>query len=133
PRGGHAQDEAGRPGAGPRGVAGLRAGAPRPARPARGPAAHLLTGRSLAPMDLANLDPSQVLRQTILGMSRNDQLRSVIEKAPVSGDIVRRFVGGVSSEDAVRTATELVDTRRLVTIDYLGEDTLDPTQAAATR
>jgi proline dehydrogenase len=84
-------------------------------------------------MDLANLDPSQVLRQTILGMSRNDQLRSVIEKAPVSRDIVRRFVGGVSSEDAVRTATELVDTRRLVTIDYLGEDTLDPTQAAATR
>lgn len=84
-------------------------------------------------MDLANLDPSQVLRQTILGMSRNDQLRSVIEKAPVSRDIVRRFVGGVSSEDAVRTATELVDTRRLVTIDYLGEDTLDPAQAAATR
>jgi proline dehydrogenase len=84
-------------------------------------------------MDLANLDPSQVLRQTILGMSRNDQLRSAIEKAPVSRDIVRRFVGGVSSEDAVRTATELVDTRRLVTIDYLGEDTLDPAQAASTR
>ena len=84
-------------------------------------------------MDLANLDPSQVLRQTILGMSRNEQLRSAIEKAPVSRDIVKRFVGGVTSEDAVRTATELVDTRRLVTIDYLGEDTLDPAQAAHTR
>ena len=84
-------------------------------------------------MDLANLDPSQLLRQGILGMSRNDQLRQVIEKAPVSRDIVKRFVGGVSTRDAVATATELVDTRRLVSIDYLGEDTVDPAQAEQTR
>lgn len=84
-------------------------------------------------MDLANLDPSQMLRQGILGMSRSDQLRQLIEKAPVSRDIVTRFVGGVTTEEAVRTASELVDTRRLVTIDYLGEDTLDPAQAEHTR
>ena len=84
-------------------------------------------------MDLADLNPSAVLRQTLLGMSRNDQLRQLVEHAPVSRDVVRRFVAGDATPDAVRVATELVETRRQVTIDYLGEDTLDPEQAAATK
>jgi proline dehydrogenase len=84
-------------------------------------------------MDLADLNPSAVLRQTLLGMSRNDQLRRIIEGAPVSRDVVRRFVAGDRTPDAVRVATELVETRRKVTIDYLGEDTLDPAQATATK
>ena len=84
-------------------------------------------------MDLADLNPAVLLRQTILGMSRNDQLRDVIEKAPVSRDVVRRFVGGVTTEDVVEVASELVDTHRLVTIDYLGEDTVDPAMATHTR
>lgn len=84
-------------------------------------------------MDLTDLNPAAVLRQTLLGMSRNDQLRSVIEKAPVSRDVVRRFVGGEHVQDVMSVATELVDTRRLVTIDYLGEDTTDPAMAARTR
>ncbi|WP_192498676.1 proline dehydrogenase family protein [Ornithinimicrobium pratense] len=83
-------------------------------------------------MDLADLNPSAVLRQTLLGMSRNDQLRQIIEQAPVSRDVVKRFVAGDQTPDAVRVAGELVETRRRVTIDYLGEDTLDPEQAAAT-
>lgn len=84
-------------------------------------------------MDLADLNPSAVLRQTLLGMSRNDQLRRIIEQAPVSRDVVRRFVAGDRTPDAVRVAGELVETRRKVTIDYLGEDTLDPAQATATK
>ncbi|MGC5582842.1 proline dehydrogenase family protein [Ornithinimicrobium sp. W1679] len=84
-------------------------------------------------MDLADLNPSALMRQTLLGMSRNDQLRSVIESAPVSRDVVRRFVGGVTDEEVLGVATELVDTRRLVTIDYLGEDTVDPAMAEHTR
>ncbi|WP_289017963.1 proline dehydrogenase family protein [uncultured Ornithinimicrobium sp.] len=84
-------------------------------------------------MDLADLNPSALMRQTLLGMSRNDQLRSVIEAAPVSREVVRRFVGGVSDQDVIGVATELVDTRRLVTIDYLGEDTVDPVMAERTR
>ena len=84
-------------------------------------------------MDLADLNPSTLLRQTLLGMSRNDQLRTVIERAPVSRDVVHRFVGGVSTEEVLGAVTDLVDTRRLVTIDYLGEDTLDPAMATATR
>lgn len=84
-------------------------------------------------MDLADLNPSVLMRQTLLGMSRNDQLRSVIEGAPVSRDVVRRFVGGVTDEEVTAVAGELVDTRRLVTIDYLGEDTVDPVMAEHTR
>ena len=84
-------------------------------------------------MDLADLNPSAVLRQTLLGVSRNDQLRQLIEQAPVSRDVVRRFVAGEGAHDAARVAAELVQTRREVTIDYLGEDTLDPGQAAQTR
>lgn len=84
-------------------------------------------------MDLADLNPSSMLRQTLLGVSRNDQLRRTIEQAPVSRDVVRRFVAGDSTADAVRASAELVETRRRVTIDYLGEDTTDPEQAAATR
>jgi proline dehydrogenase len=84
-------------------------------------------------MDLADLNPSAVLRQTLLGMSRNDQLRQIVEQAPVSRDVVKRFVAGEQNADAVRVADELVQTRRRVTIDYLGEDTLDPAQAARTR
>lgn len=84
-------------------------------------------------MDLADLNPAAVLRQTLLGASRNDQLRQLIEQAPVSRDVVRRFVAGEGAHDAARVAAELVQTRRQVTIDYLGEDTLDPEQAAQTR
>lgn len=84
-------------------------------------------------MDLAHLNPSALMRQTLLGMSRNDQLRQVIEHAPVSRDVVRRFVGGTTTQDVLAVATELADTRRLVTIDYLGEDTVDPAMAEHTR
>ncbi|MDO5739218.1 MAG: proline dehydrogenase family protein [Ornithinimicrobium sp.] len=84
-------------------------------------------------MDLADLNPAAAMRATLLGMSRSDQLRQVIERAPFTRDVVRRFVGGVSVADAVQVSTELVDTRRQVTIDYLGEDTVDPAMAAQTK
>ena len=84
-------------------------------------------------MDLADLNPATLMRQTLLGMSRNDQLRQVIEHAPVSRDVVRRFVGGTTTDDVLSVATELLDTRRMVTIDYLGEDTVDPAMAERTR
>ncbi|WP_298890928.1 proline dehydrogenase family protein [uncultured Serinicoccus sp.] len=84
-------------------------------------------------MELADLNPSALMRQTLLGVSRNTTLRQVIEQAPVSRDVVKRFVAGDSTPDAVRVTGELVDTHRQVTIDYLGEDTTDPAQAEATR
>ena len=79
------------------------------------------------------LDPSGVLRQGLLQLSKSDRVRELVEKAPVSRDVVKRFVAGDSTADAVRVAAALGLTGRLATIDNLGEDTLDLAQAQATR
>jgi proline dehydrogenase len=79
------------------------------------------------------LDPSGVLRQGLLQLSKSNRVRDLVEKAPVSRDVVRRFVAGDSTVDAVRVARELDLNGRLCTIDNLGEDTLDFGQAQRTR
>lgn len=76
---------------------------------------------------------SDLLRNALLQLSRSDAVRDVIVDAPVSRGVVRRFVAGANLPDAVQASRDLVQTRRLVTIDYLGEDTLDLAQAQATR
>jgi proline dehydrogenase len=73
-----------------------------------------------------------MLRQVILAASRSDSLRRVVEHAPVSRQVVKRFVSGASTEDAVRVSAELLASGRTVTIDYLGEDTLEAAQAEST-
>jgi proline dehydrogenase len=79
------------------------------------------------------LDPSGVLRQGLLQLSRSDRVRDLIERAPVSRDVVKRFVAGDRTVDAVRVASELDLTGRLATIDNLGEDTVELGQAQTTR
>jgi len=79
------------------------------------------------------LDASGVLRQGLLQLAKSERIRDLIERAPVSRDVVRRFVAGDSTRDVVRAATELDLTGRMSTIDHLGEDTLDLGQAQATR
>jgi proline dehydrogenase len=74
-----------------------------------------------------------MLRQTLMQLSKSARVRNLVETAPVSREVVRRFVAGTTAADAVRACTELVGTHRLVTIDHLGEDTLDLAQARATR
>ncbi len=79
------------------------------------------------------IDASGVLRQGLLQLSRSTEVRSLIEKAPVSRSVVQRFVAGSTTADAVRASQSVCDSGRLATIDYLGEDTLDLEQAKATR
>jgi len=79
------------------------------------------------------LDASGVLRQGLLQLAKSERMRDLIERAPVSRDVVRRFVAGDSTADVIRAATELDLTGRMSTIDRLGEDTLDLAQAQATR
>jgi proline dehydrogenase len=79
------------------------------------------------------LDASGVLRQGLLQLSKSDRVRDLIETAPVSRDVVRRFVAGDATPDAVRVAGELNLTGRMSTIDNLGEDTLELGQAQTTR
>ncbi|MBK8732754.1 MAG: proline dehydrogenase family protein [Actinomycetales bacterium] len=74
-----------------------------------------------------------MLRSSLLGLSRATAVRDVIERAPVSRSVVKRFVPGSTVEDALRATGELQAVGRMVTIDHLGEDTTTRAQAEATR
>jgi proline dehydrogenase len=74
-----------------------------------------------------------VLRGLLLSVSRSDRLKQVATDAPPARALVSRFVAGEHTDDAVRATAELTASGRLVTIDHLGEDTLDRAQAEATR
>jgi len=76
---------------------------------------------------------SSLLRAPILQAAKSHRLRDVVETAPVSRDVVARFVPGASTEDAVRATTALLDDGLTVTIDHLGEDTTEPAQAEQVR
>jgi proline dehydrogenase len=84
-------------------------------------------------MDAAALDPAALMKQGLLLLSRNTALRDVLEKAPVSRSVVRRFVAGDSTAQAVDVVGQLKASNRLATVDFLGEDTLDPAQATYTK
>ena len=73
-----------------------------------------------------------MLRQAILAAARNDTVKRVVAGAPLSRNVVRRFVSGEAVEDAVRTTASLQATGLQVSLDHLGEDTLDAGQAEAT-
>jgi proline dehydrogenase len=74
-----------------------------------------------------------VLRSVLLSASRSERLKQVATDAPPARALVNRFVAGEATGDAVRATGELVGAGRLVTIDHLGEDTLDLAQAQTTR
>jgi proline dehydrogenase len=74
-----------------------------------------------------------VLRRVLLSLSRSTRVRDLVETAPISRDVVARFVAGTRAEEAVTATRRLVESGRLVSLDRLGEDTLDRAQADATR
>ena len=73
-----------------------------------------------------------VLRAALLTASRNAQVRRLVETAPISRDVVKRFVAGTSVDDAVRVSSTLVDAGLTVSLDHLGEDTTEVGHADAT-
>jgi proline dehydrogenase len=74
-----------------------------------------------------------MLRSVILAAARSTRLERLVETAPVSRDVVRRFVAGPRTDDALRATRELAADGLTVSLDHLGEDTHTPEQAAATR
>ncbi len=72
-----------------------------------------------------------MLRRTLLAASGSDRARRLITSAPLTRGVVARYVAGDAAADAVRASRELLQRGLLVTLDYLGEDTTDPEQAAA--
>ena len=72
-----------------------------------------------------------MLRSAILAAARNARLERLVTNAPVSRGVVHRFVGGASTDEAVRTTRHLLGDGLTVTLDHLGEDTTDRAQADA--
>jgi proline dehydrogenase len=72
------------------------------------------------------------LRSLILAAADNDVIRRKVATAPVSRDVVRRFVAGESTADAISVTRDLVAQGLTVTLDYLGEHTTDKALAEQT-
>ncbi len=73
-----------------------------------------------------------LLRQPLLMLSRSQQVKNLVSTLPVSSGIVHSYVPGETTESAVTATAELVEDGLTVTLDFLGEDTLDAEQAEAT-
>ena len=73
-----------------------------------------------------------LLRQPLLLLARSQQVKKLVSAMPVSAGIVHSYVPGESTESAVEATAVLVDDGLTVTLDFLGEDTLDAEQAEAT-
>ena len=74
-----------------------------------------------------------MLRSVILAAAGSTRIARIVERAPISRDVVRRFIPGTGTDDAVRATRELVGQGLRVSLDHLGEDTLTADQAAATK
>jgi proline dehydrogenase len=74
-----------------------------------------------------------MLRSAILAAARSSRVERLVETAPISRDVVKRFVAGVSTDDALATSQQLASEGLTITLDHLGEDTLNESQAIATK
>jgi len=70
-----------------------------------------------------------MLRSMILAAARSPRMARLVETAPLSRDVVNRFVAGNGTEDALRVTRQLADEGLRVSLDHLGEDTVTPEQA----
>jgi proline dehydrogenase len=75
---------------------------------------------------------NRVARPAILAASRSDGLRRTAERIPATRKVVDRFIPGETVADALSSVAVLRDSDRLVSIDYLGEDTTEIADADAT-
>ena len=73
-----------------------------------------------------------MLRQPLLMLARSENVKKAVTAMPVSSGIVHRYVPGETTESAVDATRELIGSGLHVTLDFLGEDTLDREQADAT-
>jgi proline dehydrogenase len=75
--------------------------------------------------------PAVALRHILLWASRRRQIKRAVTAAPVTRGVVRRFVAGETIDDALRVTRELTSEGLMVSLDHLGEDTLDRATAQA--
>ena len=70
-----------------------------------------------------------MLRQPLLLLARSTTVKNLVTAMPVTSGIVDRYVPGETTETAVDATRALIDDGLHVTLDFLGEDTLDREQA----
>ena len=73
-----------------------------------------------------------LLRQPILMLAKSDMFKNLVSTMPVSSGIVTSHVPGETTDSAVEATAVLIGDGLHVTLDFLGEDTLDAAQAEAT-
>ncbi|MFF8944779.1 proline dehydrogenase family protein [Streptomyces sp. NPDC014864] len=74
-----------------------------------------------------------MLGPVILAASRSDRMRRLISAAPVTKQVVDRFIPGETVDDIVPIITDLTGKGLELTMDVVGEDITTPEQAAAAR
>ena len=70
-----------------------------------------------------------MLRRALLGAARSERIKNVATRAPVTAEVVDRFVAGETSDQAVAATRKLAGAGLLVTLDHLGEDTTNSSLA----
>jgi len=80
----------------------------------------------MKPLDL-------VLRNLLLGLARSRRFKALTVRLPMTAAVVARFVPGESTFHCLTAVRTLAADNLLSSIDYLGEDTTTPEQAAAIR
>ncbi|MFJ8141895.1 proline dehydrogenase family protein [Streptomyces sp. NPDC096013] len=74
-----------------------------------------------------------MLGPVILAASRSDQMRRLISAAPVTKQVVDRFIPGETVDEIVPIVQDLTAKGLELTMDVVGEDITTPEQAAAAR
>ncbi|MDT0341206.1 proline dehydrogenase family protein [Streptomyces litchfieldiae] len=74
-----------------------------------------------------------MLGSVLLAAARSDTIKRVVSAAPVTRPVVDRFVAGERLADAVAATTGLVADGLDVTLDHLGEDVTDRSEALRSR
>ena len=74
-----------------------------------------------------------MLGPVILAASRSDRMRRLISAAPVTRQVVDRFIPGEDVDDIVPVVRDLAEQGLELTMDVVGEDITNPAQAAAAR
>ena len=72
------------------------------------------------------------LTRPLLLLSRSGKVKQLVSTMPVSAGIVRSYVPGETTESVVEASAKQIDDGIRVSLDFLGEDTLDAEQAGAT-
>lgn len=74
-----------------------------------------------------------LLRNVLLRLARSQRFKALAVRLPMTAAVVARFVPGETVADCLTAVRALAADNLLASIDYLGEDTNTPEQAAAIR